>query len=298
MGTRQLPTAELLLKGTVGYMCSNRGKGISYIMKLANITRLHNITCSVGYMRGILFLLKDYSIKRFSFGKPLISHDLHKSVLDKLQFILEGCLILVLKLSYFTGKSYESFSHINFNDSKLAHTNNPVKLEFYEKYVFYENLLRMLLPICKMYCGRASELFSIESIQSLGAVGYMEDSFIPGLLRDTMATSIWEGSFNTLSIEFFKQYSNKDMIKILNNFLIQDVKNMNLLDLIKEITKFVIEIPNSFQTEASFLMCELTITKLISVHDDKDLKLLTFWSNKCKGSLFSLKQNVLKNPKF
>ena len=56
-----------------------------------------------------------------------------------------------------------------------------------------ENLLRLILPLGKMYCSRQSELCCLEAIQCFGAVGYMENSGIPVILRDTMVTAIWEG---------------------------------------------------------------------------------------------------------
>ena len=42
MGTRQLPTAELVLKGTTAYLVSTPGKGIRYISDMLTITRLYN----------------------------------------------------------------------------------------------------------------------------------------------------------------------------------------------------------------------------------------------------------------
>ena len=249
-------------------------------------------------MISILFLLKDYSMKRYSFGKALIYHESHKIMLDKLQFILEGCVVLNLELSKITGESYENLQKINFKDLRNSFTNNT-DLENYKKYSFLENILRMLLPISKMYCGRKSELFCLESIQSFGAVGYMEDSFIPGLLRDTMATAIWEGSFNTLSMEFFKHFENKEMIKILYDFLINNINNFDLQNLIKETFTIISEIPKSLRTEACFLICELLITSLTFKNDiEKEQKLFIYWLKTTKNSLFIIKQTLLQNPKF
>jgi len=39
MGTKQLPTAELLLKGARAYLISPPGKGIKYISNMLNVTR-------------------------------------------------------------------------------------------------------------------------------------------------------------------------------------------------------------------------------------------------------------------
>ena len=42
MGTRQVPTAELVLDGTVAYLISAPGKGIRYISDMLTVTRLYN----------------------------------------------------------------------------------------------------------------------------------------------------------------------------------------------------------------------------------------------------------------
>ena len=61
LGTKQVPTAELILDGTKAEIASPEGKGISLIMNLANITRLHNIIASVSSMRRIIAIVEDYS---------------------------------------------------------------------------------------------------------------------------------------------------------------------------------------------------------------------------------------------
>jgi len=42
LGTRQLPTAELELRGTKALLISKEGKGIKGISDMLNVTRLYN----------------------------------------------------------------------------------------------------------------------------------------------------------------------------------------------------------------------------------------------------------------
>jgi alkylation response protein AidB-like acyl-CoA dehydrogenase len=42
LGTRQLPTAELLLDGTKAYKLSEDGHGVSKMSSMLNVTRIHN----------------------------------------------------------------------------------------------------------------------------------------------------------------------------------------------------------------------------------------------------------------
>jgi hypothetical protein len=48
LGTRQLPTAELELRGTLARKVSASGKGIQIIASMLNITRVYNAIASVG----------------------------------------------------------------------------------------------------------------------------------------------------------------------------------------------------------------------------------------------------------
>ncbi len=42
LGTRQLPSAEIVLNGARSYLVSPPGKGIKYISLMLNVTRLYN----------------------------------------------------------------------------------------------------------------------------------------------------------------------------------------------------------------------------------------------------------------
>jgi acyl-CoA dehydrogenase len=131
-------------------------------------------------------LVEDYSHKRVVFGKPLLEQPLHIKSVSEMKMLVEGNLLLVLQLAKMQGKLDNDPNYKN------------------------SSLLRILLPMAKVFAGRCSELVCLEGIQSFGGVGYMENSGIPGILRDTIVTSIWEGSINLLSYDFYKIFTAKD----------------------------------------------------------------------------------------
>jgi len=51
LGTRQLPTGELLLDGAEAELVSNQGRGVASISQMLTITRIHNGAASTAYMR-------------------------------------------------------------------------------------------------------------------------------------------------------------------------------------------------------------------------------------------------------
>ena len=220
------------MQGTVAELVSEEGKGIEYIMNLANITRIHNITNSVGYMRRIIALVEDYSKKRSVFGKLLTDQPLHLMSFSRMKFLFEGNFLLMLYISKLQGK-YENCCR---NCSKFKE---------------FQLLLRLLLPIAKVYTSRVSEYICLEGIQAFGAMGYMENSGIPTNLRDTIVTSIWEGTVNTLSMDFFKVINNKERFILFHEMFVVNkihkritkfITNQVQLDALKEITEFMLRI--------------------------------------------------------
>jgi alkylation response protein AidB-like acyl-CoA dehydrogenase len=203
MGTKQLPTAELELQGTVAEIASPPKKGITLIMNLANITRLHNITFSVGYMRRMIALLEDYSKKRKVFGKELSQQPLHIIEVSKMKFTFEGNFLFLLQVVKMYSKAELDKNYKN------------------------KDLLRLILPIAKLFAARCSEEVCLEGVQGFGGVGYMENSFIPQILRDTIVTSIWEGSINLLSFDFMKVLQSN--VKVFENFVAKILKRIKLM---------------------------------------------------------------------
>ena len=47
-----------------------------------------------------------------------------------------------------------------------------------------EALFRMMVPLLKLYTAKASVQWMSEGIEALGALGYMENSHVPLMLRD------------------------------------------------------------------------------------------------------------------
>merc|ERR1712002_1310788 len=99
LGTRQLPTAELLLDGVDAELVSQPGRGIASISSMLTITRLHNTTSSVGAMRKIVSLARDYATRRKAFGLNIENQPLHIQTLSRMEVETRGCTSLLLDLA-------------------------------------------------------------------------------------------------------------------------------------------------------------------------------------------------------
>ena len=57
-------------------------------------------------------------------------------------------------------------------------------------------MLRLLIPILKLYSAKEVMKVAFEAVEFFGAYGYIESSFIPTLMRDAQTLPIWEGTTN------------------------------------------------------------------------------------------------------
>eukprot|EP00794_Sanderia_malayensis_P011268 gene11268-12448_t len=187
LGTRQLPTAELLLDGAVAERISNVGRGIASISTMLTISRLHNIVFSVSGPRKILNLARDYAIRRKAFGGKISQHPLHLQTLSRMETEVRGCTALLLDLAYRMG--LDDCNKINDMDSLL---------------------LRLMLPIGKMYTGKQAVLLTSEGLECFGGQGFIEDTGLPAFLRDAQVLPIWEGTSSVMCLDVLRAIRKSD----------------------------------------------------------------------------------------
>ena len=178
LGTRKVPTAELTLDGTPAQLVKGSTDGVRNIAPLLNITRLWNGISAVALMRRGLALSFDYASKRFAFGAPLSEKPLHVDTLMTLQAEFEAAFHLAFYVAELTGKSETR----EISDDEAL-------------------LLRLLTPIMKLTTAKQAVMVSSEVLESFGGAGYVEDTGLPVLLRDSQVLPIWEGTTNVLALD-------------------------------------------------------------------------------------------------
>ena len=65
-------------------------------------------------------------------------------------------------------------------------------------------LLRLMMPVAKMYTAKKAILNASEGIECFGAQGYIEDTGIPRFLRDAQVLPIWEGTSNIMALDVLR----------------------------------------------------------------------------------------------
>jgi hypothetical protein len=63
------------------------------------------------------------------------------------------------------------------------------------------HLLRLLTSLAKLTTGKQAVTVTSEVLEAFGGAGYVEDTGLPVLLRDSQVLPIWEGTTNVLSLD-------------------------------------------------------------------------------------------------
>ncbi|XP_067296530.1 acyl-CoA dehydrogenase family member 11-like [Pseudorasbora parva] len=181
LGTRQVPTAELLLDGMNARLLSEEGRGVASIANMLTITRIYNTVCAVAAMRRIIHLCREYACKRSVFGKLLKDHALHVQTLSRMEVETRAAFLLVMEVCRLLGRE----ENRSASERELL-------------------LLRLLTPVAKLYSAKQAVSVVSEGLESFGGQGYIEDTGLPSMLRDAQVLSIWEGTTNVLSLDVLR----------------------------------------------------------------------------------------------
>jgi putative acyl-CoA dehydrogenase len=208
LGTRALPTAELTLEGTPAQLVGGAGDGVRKIATLFNVTRVYNAVAGVAGMRRAIALATDYARRRRAFGKLLIEHPLHVETLAEMQLELSAAFLLAFRVVELLGK--DECGDATESESRL---------------------LRLLIPVAKLYTAKQSIAVASEALEAFGGAGYLEDTGMPRLLRDAQVLSIWEGTTNILSLDVLRAIERTDAFAEWASDVRRRLKNITSVDL-------------------------------------------------------------------
>jgi alkylation response protein AidB-like acyl-CoA dehydrogenase len=227
LGTKKLPTAELLLNGAPAYPVYDTRNGVRNIVPMLQVTRTWNSVCAIGFMRRALALARDYARKRMAFGSFLSQKPLHVDTLAHLQAEFEAAFHLVFFTVSLLGKDE-------------AGTATPEE----------QKLFRALSSIVKLTTAKQAVAVVSEAIECFGGAGYVEDTGLPTLLRDAQVLPIWEGTTNVLSLDALKSLLQPETLGVIRRQVEKSVsalEDSRLQECGKAATRAVQSVEAAFQ---------------------------------------------------
>ena len=290
-GTKSLPTAELELSGMRGWMIGEEGKGIHEISTILNITRAHSTIAAMGYLGRGLAVARAYALVReVGAGKgkriPLCKSPLHMRTLANMTSEYHALMLLTFFTIYVMGIDE------TVNDGRKTQTPSTDALKtFTPPPEYVAPLLRVLSSLHKAYCCKQSVPLMYACMESLGGVGYLNNSEsehlnLSRLFRDLCVLSIWEGTTDVLSTDTLRALKHpstgKQSLDAVDWFVSSTLgantlwgsQNSAALDTWKTLkTRLETDSPASLAADArdiTFRIAEVLIAALLSVDARSD----------------------------
>ncbi|WP_461297062.1 acyl-CoA dehydrogenase family protein [Streptomyces harbinensis] len=193
LGNRSNASAEVEFDGsTLAWRIGEEGRGVATIIEMVAATRLDCVAGSAAIMRQAVTQAVHHARYRSAFGGPLIDKPLMRNVLADLALESEAATALTMRLAA-------------AQDRAAAGSAGE------------RHLLRLAVPAAKYWVTKRCTPLTAEALECLGGNGYVEESGMPRLLRESPLNSIWEGAGNVQALDVLRALQREP--QALNAFL-------------------------------------------------------------------------------
>lgn len=193
LGNRSNASGEVEFDGTWARRVGEEGRGVRTIIEMVAATRVDCVLGSAALMRQSVAQAVHHAAYRSAFGGELIDKPLMRNVLADLALESEAATTLALRLAA--------------AQDAVQSTGSEAERAF----------LRLAVPTAKYWVTKRCTPVAAEALECLGGNGYVEESGMPRLLRESPLNSIWEGSGNVQALDVLRALQREP--EALNAFL-------------------------------------------------------------------------------
>jgi putative acyl-CoA dehydrogenase len=180
LGNRSNASSELEFHGTWAQRLGDEGRGVRTIIEMVAATRLDCVLGSAGIMRKAVAEASWHVSHRSAFGGLLVDKPLMQNVVADLALESEAATALAIRLA----------GAVDRRDDEHEAA-----------------LRRIALPLAKFWVCKRTPAMVAEALECLGGNGYVEESGMPLLFRESPLNSIWEGSGNVNALDVLRALS-------------------------------------------------------------------------------------------
>ncbi len=178
LGNRSNASSEIEFDGARAAMVGEEGRGVATIIEMVNGTRLDCVIGSVALMRQAVSQAAWHVSHRAAFGSSLIDKPLMQNVVADLEVETEAATLMMTRLA-------GAFDRADDDPAEAA-------------------MKRIALPIAKYWVTKRTSETVREALECLGGNGYVEESILPRLYRESPLNAIWEGSGNVIALDVLR----------------------------------------------------------------------------------------------
>ena len=189
LGNRSNASSEVEFRDTWARRVGEEGRGVATIIEMVAATRLDCALGSAALMRQAVAQAVHHATYRNAFGGPLIDKPLMSNVLADLALESEAATTTALRLaaSYDAGDEQE------------------------------RAFRRLAVAVTKFWVTKRCPVVAAEALECLGGNGYVEESGMPRIFRESPLNSVWEGSGNVQALDVLRVLQREP--QALNAFL-------------------------------------------------------------------------------
>ncbi|MEM0157683.1 MAG: acyl-CoA dehydrogenase family protein [Thermoplasmataceae archaeon] len=218
LGTIAVPTGEVELDRSEAYLLGDQKTGIYIAMEILTVSRIDDAIAAVGIARKALWEAYLYAQKREAFGRTLINHQLVQRDLVEMEAEVEASMaISILSARLF---------------SEVWDAKPPYSREYH--------FARTLSHMAKNLASWSSDYVTRYSMELLGGKGFLHEFPVEKFHRDSIVTSIWEGTSNIQALDLIEVLQKKGMIKDLQDYLsglLEDISDKGIRSTMEDIVR-------------------------------------------------------------
>ena len=192
IATHSVPTGEITLKDSVGYLLGTE-TGIYQIMEVLNISRTANCMASVGLAQRALYEAYQFAKDRVAFGKPIIEQPLLKAQFEERIKLLDHAFAL-------------AWETVILLDEVWLQT--PPYSDRYD-------LFRLMAHLGKYWTAENAIQTAKWAMEVNGGLGTLHEFPVERWLRAAMILSIWEGTPHRQILDGLEVMEKKGAHKLL-----------------------------------------------------------------------------------
>jgi putative acyl-CoA dehydrogenase len=179
LGNRSNASSEVEFDSASAWLVGEEGAGVRTIIEMVNHTRLDCVLGGATGMRAGVAQAIHHAAHRSVFGRELVDQPLMRNVLADLAVESEAATVGAMRLA----RAY---------DEAIAGNEDAA------------NLKRVANAVLKYWICKRAPMHAGEALECLGGNGYVEESGMPRLFRESPLNSIWEGSGNVQCLDVLR----------------------------------------------------------------------------------------------
>ena len=186
LGNKSNASSEIEYHDAFAQLLGDEGAGVKVIIDMVHHTRLGTVAGTLGIMRMALAQAVHHTAGRRVFQKTLIDQPAMEAVIADLSVEYEAAVVLVMRIA-------RAFDGADAGERAFA---------------------RLAVAVAKYWLTKRCPGFVFECMECHGGAGYVEETPMPRLFRESPLNAIWEGSGNVIALDVLRTLRREDAAQI------------------------------------------------------------------------------------